>query len=127
MITQAPEKVTAALGTNATFSCRGNGEVFWEIDGRQVTTDSQAVQLVFAEAGVYVPLPTPSVSELIMTATEMNNFTRTIRCVVDPGNVVVQAEKSELVRLTVFGEYINLHNDFNFLSCYNYYYYITKS
>ena len=77
MITDSPKNVTCtALGTNTTFSCRGNGEIRWEIAGTQVLTEQQ-VQL-FSQEKVYVPLPTPSVSELIMTATEMNNFTTTI-------------------------------------------------
>ena len=97
MITQPPESTTAALGTNATFSCRGNGEIIWEIDGTQVLTE-QHVQLFSCEK-VYVPLPTPSVSELIMTASEMNNFTRTIRCLVDPGIRVGLVEKSDPVYL----------------------------
>ena len=102
MITHSPKNATAALSTNATFSCRGNGEILWEIDGTQVLTED-LVQL-FAELGVYVPLPTPNVSELIMTATEMNNFTRTIQCLVDPGIGVGQLEESDLVRLLVYGE-----------------------
>ena len=103
MITQPPEKVTAALGTNATFSCCGNGDVFWKINGIQVTTE-QLVQN-FAELGVYVPLPAPSVSELIMTATEMNNSSRIIQClVVQEGNVAVKPNESDCVHLIVFGE-----------------------
>ena len=102
MITQPPENTTAALGTNATFSCHGNGNVFWEIDGTQVVTED-LVQ-AFAEAEVYVLLPTPSVSQLIITATEANNFTRTIQCLVDSGNVVVPPEESDPVYLLVFGE-----------------------
>ena len=102
MITKPPESNTAALGTNATFTCRGNGEVFWEISGSQVQTEQQ-VQL-FALEKVYVPLPTPSVSQLIMTATEMNNFTRTIQCVVDPGFGVGPYEESDPVHLLVYGE-----------------------
>ena len=54
---------------------------------------------------VYVPLPTPSVSKLIMTATEMNNFTRTIQCLVDSGNVAEPLEDSITVYLLVFGEH----------------------
>ena len=100
MITQPPSNITAALGTNATFSCRGNGDIIWEIASTQVMTE-QLVQL-FAREKVYVPLPTPSVSELIMTATEMNNFTRTIRCVIDP--ILFFTQESAPVRLLVYGE-----------------------
>ena len=119
MITQPPEKVTAALGTNATFSCRGNRDIIWEIDGTHVLTELLVQS--FADVGVYVPLPTPSVSELIMTATEMNNFTRTILCLVDPGNVVGQVEESDPVHLTVFGEYRSIFTMIllpTFLACY---------
>ena len=59
---------------------------------------------LFAEEGVYAPLPTPSVSELLMTATEMNNVNRTIRCVVPSDNIVGESERSEPVRLLVYGE-----------------------
>ena len=84
LITDSPKNVTAALGTNATFSCRGNGEIRWEIAGTHVLTEQQ-VQL-FSQEKVYVPLPTPSFSELIMTATEMYNFTTTIIISqIDPG------------------------------------------
>ena len=123
MITQPPEKVTAALGTNATFSCRGNGEIRWEIDGTQVLTEWQ-VQL-FAEEGVYVPLPTPRVSELIMTATETNNFTRSVMCQVDPGIGVGEVNESDPVHLTVFGKYRSIFTmifiiKLIFLACYYY-------
>ena len=121
LITQPPENVTAALGTNATFTCRGNGKVLWEVDGTQIMTEQQ-VQL-FAEVGVYVPLPTPSVSELIMTATEMNNFTRSIICRVDPGIRVGAVEKSDPVHLTVFGEYRSIFTMIllpTFVACYYY-------
>ena len=101
MIAVPPESATAALGTNATFTCRGNGAIIWEISGTQVHT--QQVHL-FALEKVYVPLPTPSVSQLIMTATEMNNFTRTIQCLVDPGVGVGPLEESDDVHFLVYGE-----------------------
>ena len=119
MITQPPENVTAALGTNATFSCRGNGDIIWEIDGTQVKI-ALFVEL-FTKEKVYVPLPTPSVSELIMTATEMNNFTRSVMCQVDPGIGVGEVEESEPVCLTVFGEYRSIFTMIlilMFLACY---------
>ena len=101
LITKPPDNITAALGTNATFSCLGHGKVIWEVSGTQVHTE-QHVHL-FAEEKVYVPLPTPSVSQLIMTATEMNNFTWTIQCLVDPGVGVGQLEGSDPVYLYVYG------------------------
>ena len=103
LITQPPESMTAALGTNATFSCRGDGYIIWEISGTQVQT-KQLVQL-FALEKVYVHLHAPSVSRLIMTATEMNNFTRTIQCLVDPGIGAGPVEVSSAVHLLVYGEY----------------------
>ena len=123
MITQPPEKVTAALGTNATFSCRGSGDIIWEIDGTQVQT--QPFVQSFADVGVYVPLPTPSVSELIMTATETNNFTRSVMCLVDPGIGVGEVDESDSVHLTVFGEYKSIFTmifiiKLTFLACYYY-------
>ena len=102
MITQPPSNITAALGTNVTFSCGGKGEILWEIDGTQVLTEQQ-VQL-FSQEKVYVPLPTPSVSELIMAATEMNNYTRTIQCLVEPGNLKDSLERSNAVHLLMYGE-----------------------
>ena len=64
----------------------------------------QRVQL-FSREKVYVPLPTPSVSELIMMGTEMNNFTRTIQCVVDQGIGVGEIEDSDPVSyLFVYGK-----------------------
>ena len=119
MVTQPPEKVTAALGTNATFSCRGNGNIIWEIDNTEVRI-AHFVEL-FANEKVYVPLPTPNVSKLIMTATEMNNFTRTILCLVDLGIGVGQVEESDPVHLTVFGEYRSVFTMIllpTFLACY---------
>ena len=104
LIIQPPVSTTTALGTNATFTCRGNGRIKWEISGTQVST-KELVEL-FAERGVYVPLPTPNVSELIMTATLDNNVTRTIRCLVIPGgNVARQIAESTLVHLLVYGKY----------------------
>ena len=100
--------MTAALGTNATFSCRGDGDIFWEVSGTQIQTE-QLVQL-FALEKVYVHLPAPSVSQLIMTATEMNNFTRTIQCLVDPGVRVGPLEVSSTVHLLVYGEYTDIYS-----------------
>ena len=42
---------------------------------------------LFAKEKVYVPLPTPSMSQLIITATEKNNFTRSVICLVGTDNV----------------------------------------
>lgn len=101
MITQPPVSVTAALGTNATFTCHGNGLVVWRISGTEAVT-SELVSL-FAQEQVYVPLPTQGSSELIMTATNSNNFTREIRCVVALSSIDPPVE-SEIVHLLVYGE-----------------------
>ena len=98
---------TTALGTNATFSCRGNGQVIWDISNTRVRT-VDTVQS-FAEVEVFVPLPTPNFSELIVKGTVENNFTRPIRCVVEPGNVLEANEESDAVYLLVYGEYIFQH------------------
>ena len=89
------------MGTNATFYCSGNGEIQWEINDTQVLMEQQ-VQL-FAQLNVYVPLPTLNISELIMTATEINNLTRTIICHVG-GFGVGQVDESDPVFLLVYGE-----------------------
>ena len=101
MITQLPKITTAALGTNATFSCRGTGSVLWQINGTQVGDASQ--QLVFESILVYVPLPRPSSSELIITATEVTNASLMIICAVDPGIGMGDILISDAVRLLVYG------------------------
>ena len=92
---------TAALGTNATFTCHGDGLVFWKISGTQAIT-SELVSL-FAEEQVYIPLPNQSYSELIMTATNKSNFTRAIQCLVALSNIDTPDE-SDTVYLLVYGE-----------------------
>ena len=105
LITQPPESTTTALSTNATFSCHGNGSVFWEINRTQVLTESQVRE--FAQGTQeYVPLPTSSFSLLIMTATVDNNFTQIeVICLVDPGLGVGELQESNSVHLLVYGEY----------------------
>ena len=74
MISQPPVSTTAALGTNATFSCRGAGSVLWQINGTQVQAQAASQVPKFENAQVQVfffPLPRPSSSELIVTATEL--------------------------------------------------------
>ena len=102
MITQPPESTTAALGTNATFSCRGTGSVLWRINGSQVRDASQLS--LFASFQVFVPLPRQSFSELIVTATRATNATRLeIICLVDPGIGMGVAVASDPVQLLVYG------------------------
>ena len=102
MITQPPESTTAALDTNATFSCRGIGKVLWEINGTQVRDASQVP--VFANVRVFVPLPRDNFSELTVTATRDTNATLVIICTVDPFIGVGDPDRSEPVRLLVYGK-----------------------
>ena len=103
MITQPPKNVTAALSTNATFSCHASGgHIVWEVAGTQIRDLFN--QQSAAQAKIYAPLPTMNYSELIMTATSANNVTRMIECIVGPLSGVGETASSELVRLTVFGK-----------------------
>ena len=108
MITQPPVSTTAALGTNATFSCRGTGSVLWQINGTQVRDASQVPN--FESILVYVPLPRPSSSELIVTATEATNASLMIICVVDPGIGMGDLIKSDAVQLLVYGKSTRIMN-----------------
>ena len=101
MITQPPVSTTAALGANATFSCRGTGSVLWQINGTQVGDASRVPN--FERILVYVPLPRPSSSELIVTATEVTNASLMIICVVDPGIGMGELVMSDAVQLLVYG------------------------
>ena len=101
MITQPPVSTTSALGTNATFSCRGTGSVLWQINGTQVRDASQLP--AFESILVYVPLPRPNSSELIITATEVTNVSLEIICIVDPGIGMGNLGMSDAVQLLVYG------------------------
>ena len=101
MIIKPPVNATAALGTNATFTCRGDAQVYWKITGTQAIT--QELVSLFAKEQVYVPLHEQGFSELIITATEGNNFTRTIQCLV-ASSITSEPVESEMVRLLVYGE-----------------------
>ena len=101
IITQPPVSITAALDTNATFSCRGNGEVLWQINGTQIRTANQVPN--FASIQVFVPLPRDSSSELIITATGETNATLIIICAVDQGVGMGTFVRSDPVRLLVYG------------------------
>jgi hypothetical protein len=99
---------TAALGTNATFSCRGTGSVLWQINGTQVRDASQ-VPAFASILLVYVPLPRDSSSELIVTATRETNASLMIICVVDPGIGMGNLVRSDPVQLLVYGKYNNYY------------------
>jgi hypothetical protein len=103
-IAQPPVSTTAALGTNATFSCRGTGIVLWQINGTQVRDASQVPN--FETILVYVPLPRDSSSELIVTATKETNASLMIMCLVDPGIGMGDVVMSDAVQLLVYGRYL---------------------
>ena len=103
LITDPPRNTTTALGTNATFSCHGNGEIMWEISNTQIIQQSTVDG--FAAVGVYAPLPTTIFSELFVTGTLENNISRPILCVVVDSNNPLITEDSEVVRLLVYGKY----------------------
>ena len=102
MITLSPESTTAALGTNATFSCRGTGSVLWRINGSQIRDPGQLP--VFAGFKVFVPLPRQSFSEVIVTSTKATNATLEIICLVDPGVGMGDIVASDPVQLLVYGK-----------------------
>ena len=95
---------TTALGTNATFSCHGlDGSIEWEINGVQILVQSQVD--AFSSVEVYVPLPTSQgVSELVITGTQANNATLSIRCIVFRG--IFQSRISDESYLLVYGMYM---------------------
>ena len=105
MLTQPPESTTAALGTNATFSCHGSGRVLWQIGNTQVIDETQVPGFA-SILQVYVPLPRDSSSELIVTATRETNATIMIICIVDPFSGVGLANRSDPVTLFVYGKLI---------------------
>ena len=105
LITQPPVNTTAALNSNVTFSCRGNGCVLWEINSTQVR--NPYLVSGYKVVGVYPLLPRPNNSELIITATHSNNNTQ-IQCVVERGSDGSgNTNKSDKVILLVFGELYN--------------------
>ena len=100
LIIQPPVNTTAALGTNVTFSCHGNGSVLWKINGQQIR---DAIQLpVFEMVRLYVPLPKEDYSELFIATTLENNATRLIQCIVEQG-ITGRIKMSETVTLLVYG------------------------
>ena len=102
IITQPPVSTTAALGTNATFFCRGNGRVLWQINGTQVQDASQVPS--FANIQIFVPLPRNNSSELIVAATRETSATLMIICGVDPGvGGIGGLVRSDPVQLFVYG------------------------
>ena len=71
-ITQPLVDMMAPLGSNATFECRGNGDITWRVRGTQITTPGQ-IRDSFTNAMIFVPIGDVGVSQLVVTATEMND------------------------------------------------------
>lgn len=105
MLLQPPESTTAALGTNATFSCHGSGRVLWEINGTQVRDQMQLQD--FADVQIFVHLPRDDFNELIVTATRVNNATLQVICLVDPFAGAGSPVESDPVQLLVYGKCIH--------------------
>lgn len=101
LITLSPVNTTVALGTNATFTCRGDNIITWEIANQQIRHTAQ-VDDFRTHHKIYAPLPKLNFSEVIITATNVTNYT-TIVCVVGDGVVI----KSEEVKLLAYGKFSN--------------------
>lgn len=108
MITKPPVLTTAALGTNATFTCCGDGKVSWKINNTQANANDLVP--LFAQQHIYVHLPIQGSSELIITATVDNNYTLSIQCNVAADSIRTEAVESDIVYLLVYGECTVAHN-----------------
>ncbi len=105
-ILQPPQSVSASVGTTTNFSCTAVGNVFWEINGAQISMQSMVE--AFARAGIFVPLSTPDHSTVLINATQTTNGT-TVRCLVEePGNIQI-LNASARAQLLVFGKYSRKH------------------
>ena len=100
--TQTPRSTTVALGRNATFYCRGNGDLVWEISGTQIRDPIQVV--LFAQRKIYAPIHQPNSTQVIITATQDNNYTSVV-CLLGPHLGTVD-ERSMDVRLLLYGKAI---------------------
>ena len=112
LITHSPVNTTVALGTNATFTCRGDSTIAWEIGNRQIR-DPDDVVLYRTRHKIYAPLPKPNFSELIITARNATNYTIAIICVVGDNGLV---NKSEEVKLLAYGKFSNNYSYSSYLS-----------
>ena len=83
-LTEGPVSVSALVGENALFHCRGSGiTIIWRVDGLYATDTSIANQ------GITINTVTSSgtvQSTLTVPATSVNNGT-TVQCVLYPGEV----------------------------------------
>ena len=71
-ITQPLVDIMAPLGSNATFECRGNGDITWRVRGTLITAPGP-IRDIFINAMVFVPIGDVGVSQLVVTATEDND------------------------------------------------------
>ena len=111
LITLSPANTTVALGTNATFTCRGDNTITWEIGNTQIRDPNQT-EIYRTQHKIYAPLPKPNFSELIITARNVTNYTIAIICVVGDGLV----NKSEEVKLLAYGKFSNNYSYSSYLS-----------
>ena len=101
-ILEAPVSAVVPLGSNATFSCRVVGNVFWAINGLQISNTDFAN--AFAVSDIHVPLSTPNHSEVAVTATTANNGT-TVRCFVEEyAGALAILNSSATVLLKAYGK-----------------------
>ena len=108
MIAESPVTATVALGMNATFSCRGDNNITWEVKELQIRDRTQVD--IHRAHKIYVPLPKPNFSELIITATNVTNYTSVV-CIVGPSNSIGgRAMKSNEARLLVYGEFNKINS-----------------
>ena len=102
-IIESPESALVPLHTNISFTCSAVGNVFWSVNGLQVQTP-RSVQ-AFANAGIFVPLPTSSVSGVTITASMSNNGTA-LECLVEEEGRVDILNQSGIVQMLAYGEFI---------------------
>ena len=101
LILEAPEPAVVPLGSTASFTCRAVGDIFWAVDGLQVTDPANVES--FAQRNISVGLSTPNVSIVIALATVRNNET-TIECLVERMGEIAILNRTEIVNLTVYGK-----------------------
>ena len=99
-ITQPLVDMMAPLGSNATFECRGDGDITWRVRGTQITAPGP-IRDSFTNAMIFVPIGDDNVSQLVVTATE-DNDRLPIACIFNllsaPTRACTEAE------FTVFGK-----------------------
>lgn len=99
-ILESPEPAVVPLGANASFTCSAVGSVFWAINSGQVQSLSQVQHL--ATLNIFVPLSTPSTSEVVITASLVTNGTL-VECLVEEEGDVAILNRTETVLIKVYG------------------------